>query len=66
MACHIKNLLEFKKMYPGYLLDIGLVGFVDTLLQSQLCSEDMMGLFQFEAALATPQFGMRFNMGGHR
>jgi len=44
-------------MYPGYLLDIGLVGFVDTLLQSQLCSEDMMGLFQFEAALATPQFG---------
>ena len=22
MACHIKNLLEFKKMYPGYLLDM--------------------------------------------
>jgi len=23
MSCHVKNLLEFKKMYPGYLLEIG-------------------------------------------
>jgi len=36
MACHVKNLLEFlKKIYPGYLLEIGLAGFVDTLLHSR-------------------------------
>jgi len=28
---HVKN-LGFKKMYPGYLLEIGYAGFVDTLI----------------------------------
>ena len=28
-----KNLLEFLKIYPGYLVEIGLAGFVDTLYQ---------------------------------
>ena len=51
MACHIKNLLEFKKC----ILDISWI--LVWLDLSQLCSEDMMGLLQFEAALATPQFG---------
>ena len=38
MACRVKILWNFFKMYPGNVLEIGVAGFVDTLNCVQCCS----------------------------
>jgi len=37
MACYVNIFWNLKKMYPGYLLEIGLAGLADTLIIQFLC-----------------------------